>query len=254
MVKPGLKKPFFGNLQPKFLTMIVTIPSTKEHAGQGLRTFKVSDQCPVCGGPRGPVFGVHSYDGSRRLNCDGWENPCGHLDTYTLIRETGEPAPYKEPCCFGKYENGLDYGEFLFAYEGERKTVFQSNNCALFGAGILPLKALYNSLKNQILEERFFACFTFQNEITREKEQRAACPITRDLNGFYQFFGNFEALSHVFLFYTNDPEIIEPVCQAIRSNEGWKRYYEKNLPLGAEPVGYAVSQGPFFEIKTPQEV
>lgn len=27
-----------------------------------------------------------SYDGSRRLACDGWTNPCGHVDTYAAVR------------------------------------------------------------------------------------------------------------------------------------------------------------------------
>ena len=31
-----------------------------------------------------------SYDGSRRLNCDGWSNPCGHVDYYSAVRAEAE--------------------------------------------------------------------------------------------------------------------------------------------------------------------
>lgn len=43
-------------------------------------------RCPRCGGPRGEVFRTISYDGSRRLACDGWKNPCGHIDFYATAR------------------------------------------------------------------------------------------------------------------------------------------------------------------------
>lgn len=80
--------------------MIVTIPSSSEHAGIGLITLEISDTCPQCGGPRGKVFGTHSFDGSRRLNVDGWNNPCGHVDTYAQVRQEGKQVPYKEPTQF----------------------------------------------------------------------------------------------------------------------------------------------------------
>jgi hypothetical protein len=55
-------------------------------AGHHLITVTLRWVCPVCGGPRGEVHPTISYDGSRRLGCDGWTNPCGHLDTYDAIR------------------------------------------------------------------------------------------------------------------------------------------------------------------------
>ncbi|HEY7815251.1 MAG TPA: hypothetical protein VIC62_18530 [Nakamurella sp.] len=36
--------------------------------------------------PRGDVRSANSYDGSRRLTCDGWTNPCGHIDYYADAR------------------------------------------------------------------------------------------------------------------------------------------------------------------------
>lgn len=83
-----------------FSNMIVTIPSSQEHAGIGLATFEISDLCPVCGGKRGEIFGTHSFDGSRRLNVDGWNNQCGHVDTYEDVRKEGVKVAFKEPMEF----------------------------------------------------------------------------------------------------------------------------------------------------------
>lgn len=80
--------------------MIVTIPSSAQHNGQGLVSLEISDSCPVCNGPRGKLFGTHSFDGSRRLNVDGWNNSCGHVDTYAAIREEGRRVAFKEPAEF----------------------------------------------------------------------------------------------------------------------------------------------------------
>lgn len=76
--------------------MKVTIPRIVEHAGfvGNLITVEISDNCPVCGGPRGELYQTHSYDGSRRLSCDGWKNPCGHVDRYAdVILEAQQAKP-----------------------------------------------------------------------------------------------------------------------------------------------------------------
>lgn len=83
--------------------MIVTIPSTTEHAGFGLATYEISDECPKCGEQRGKVFGTHSFDGSRRMNVDGWRNKCGHTDKYCDVRKEGKRVRYKEPTSFNRY-------------------------------------------------------------------------------------------------------------------------------------------------------
>jgi hypothetical protein len=69
--------------------MTVTIPSCEQHEGIFLMTVTISDYCPKCGKKRG-IDTIHkgfSYDGSRRLVVDCWENPCGHVDKYSEIRE-----------------------------------------------------------------------------------------------------------------------------------------------------------------------
>ena len=64
----------------------VRIPGSTDHAGHHLITVTLRWVCPTCGGPRGAVRPAISYDGSRRLACDGWTNPCGHIDTYAAAR------------------------------------------------------------------------------------------------------------------------------------------------------------------------
>lgn len=69
--------------------MKVTIPRTTEHEGMpfNLMTVEIDDKCPKCGEMRGKPYKTHSYDGSRRLTVDGWNNPCGHIDKYSELRE-----------------------------------------------------------------------------------------------------------------------------------------------------------------------
>jgi len=74
-------------IQDKRVTMTVTIPACAEHNGFHAVTVKIYDTCPICGARRGDVFETLSYDGSRRLNVDGWLNPCGHVDKYSDVRQ-----------------------------------------------------------------------------------------------------------------------------------------------------------------------
>ena len=76
--------------QPEHRT--VRIPGSDDHDGQHLISVALRWECPACGGPRGMVRPAISYDGSRRLACDGWTNPCGHVDTYTAVRREAAAA------------------------------------------------------------------------------------------------------------------------------------------------------------------
>lgn len=71
--------------------MYVEIPIIENHRGLDLyvRRIRISATCPKCGGPRGKVFPykVRSYDGSCFVSCDGWKNPCGHIDYYSEVRQ-----------------------------------------------------------------------------------------------------------------------------------------------------------------------
>lgn len=79
-------------------TIIVLIPSCSEHGGYPGNLMKVElpAKCE-CGGDR--AVNMHkalSYDGSRRLNVDCWENSCGHIDTYHKVREGVREGRYKQ--------------------------------------------------------------------------------------------------------------------------------------------------------------
>jgi hypothetical protein len=65
----------------------VTIPACDEHGGWASTRVSLLWECPQCGGPRGDVRKGISYDGSRRLTVDQWDNPCGHVDLYRAIRK-----------------------------------------------------------------------------------------------------------------------------------------------------------------------
>jgi hypothetical protein len=68
------------------LTRTVEIPASDSHDGHASIRVALLWECPTCGGPRGEVHRAISYDGSRRLECDGWSNPCGHIDLYAAVR------------------------------------------------------------------------------------------------------------------------------------------------------------------------
>ena len=69
----------------------VRIPGSTDHAGQHLIAVTLRWVCPTCGGSRGQVRPAISYDGWRRLACDGWSNPCGHIDFYADVRAEAGP-------------------------------------------------------------------------------------------------------------------------------------------------------------------
>lgn len=69
--------------------MRVVIPACEQHEGFSSITVTISDYCPKCGKKRG-IDTIHkgfSYDGSRRLSVDCWDNTCGHVDKYSKVRE-----------------------------------------------------------------------------------------------------------------------------------------------------------------------
>lgn len=65
----------------------VYIPAREQHGGVYGMYVKLWWICPICGQPRGQIKNVRSYDGSRVLPCDGWDNPCGHVDKYDACRK-----------------------------------------------------------------------------------------------------------------------------------------------------------------------
>ena len=78
-----------NNHQRKY--MFVKIPLVEQHEGwqSCVKRIRISAFCPKCGAPRGKVFShnMRSYDGSLWVTCDGWKNPCGHVDYYNDVRK-----------------------------------------------------------------------------------------------------------------------------------------------------------------------
>ena len=64
----------------------VAIPGADAHEGIYRIEVTLVWRCPRCNGPRGKPYRTISWDGSRRLGCDGWDNPCGHVDFYSDVR------------------------------------------------------------------------------------------------------------------------------------------------------------------------
>ena len=80
----------------------VRIPAHVEHEGFYLVSITLDWICPVCGGPRGEVYDTRSYDGGRIAYCDGWINPCGHVDKYADVRdEASAPTTPAASCACG---------------------------------------------------------------------------------------------------------------------------------------------------------
>lgn len=68
-------------------TRTVRIPGCDNHCGTHAVDVAVPWVCCTCGGPRGEPFESLSFDGSRRLGVHSWQNACGHIDFYFLVRE-----------------------------------------------------------------------------------------------------------------------------------------------------------------------
>ncbi|SCK55308.1 hypothetical protein VAR608DRAFT_5693 [Variovorax sp. HW608] len=67
-------------------TRTVTIPACEMHEGFSALTLTLNWRCLHCGGRRGEPFDTVSFDGSLRLACHGWANPCGHVEKYSEVR------------------------------------------------------------------------------------------------------------------------------------------------------------------------
>lgn len=49
---------------------------------QVIKTIRISDKCPICGGDRGQPR-LHSFvEDGESYSVHKWKNPCGHVDMY----------------------------------------------------------------------------------------------------------------------------------------------------------------------------
>ena len=111
------------------------------------------------------------------------------------------------------------------------ETIIHSNGSKWAGEEPDSIDRLIEVLAEHTIEERFFGPFTVREE-TEDGESKDVthyhCPIKMGSwprEGYVRFFGNFEKLSHVFRIDTNDPDVVLKLVDAIKANEGWKKYY-----------------------------
>lgn len=128
-------------------TRFVTIPACSNHSGLLTVTVKLHWTCPECGGPRGETFRTQSYDGALPVQCDGWNNPCGHVDLYQHVRleaeanglnetakNTAVDAPRAATVHFQPKRQDAAVNDFMAqirAQEIERETVLSAGISAL---------------------------------------------------------------------------------------------------------------------------
>jgi len=116
-----------------------------------------------------------------------------------------------------------------------KNTVINSNGSKWAGEDPDSIEKLIEVLKNNTIEERFFF-WVDKRYLPKGQKPYFCCPISEDKfndeekhEGFFNFFGNFEEISHVFSIDTNDPKIIRELTESIQKNKGWLKYYNKNL-------------------------
>jgi len=109
------------------------------------------------------------------------------------------------------------------------KTIIHSNGSKWAGQEPDSIEKLIEVLGEHTIEENFFT--TYESGVGGLGVARQYCPVKVLENGNTMFFGNFEELSHVFRIETNDPELIEKLTKAIKNNDGWRKYYHKNLAV-----------------------
>lgn len=107
-------------------------------------------------------------------------------------------------------------------------TIILHNGSCFAGEEPDNIKELLEILKTETIEERFFSPFILNKYNNEKRKYTNMCPI-KEKDGEYTFFGNFERLSHVFHIITTNKDIIKPLSDAIKRNDGWIKYYEKNL-------------------------
>lgn len=83
-VKCNTKSSYGGTMKNQEIKE-VEIPACEQHQGIHKIKVKLNWSCPICGKPRGPIKQVRSWDGSLWMICDGWDNPCGHVDRYVNV-------------------------------------------------------------------------------------------------------------------------------------------------------------------------
>lgn len=89
-------------LPPDTITVTVRDRSSETACGSPgyrdpvTRTITIDAYCPVCGQRRGEPFGKNEHDDGARYSVQGWENPCGHKDTWVAVLEEARELAERE--------------------------------------------------------------------------------------------------------------------------------------------------------------
>ncbi|TGM35696.1 hypothetical protein EHQ75_16025 [Leptospira levettii] len=116
-------------------TITVRIPRIAEHNGfsEFLAEYTISNRCPKCGAKRAVKRWLdYSYDGSRKLLCDRWDNECGHYDTYESIRNEVKKDDFE------KLTRMVDEARFKLSSELGREPSLQEITERLEAEGLIP--------------------------------------------------------------------------------------------------------------------
>jgi hypothetical protein len=66
---------------------VVDRGTSRSYTGVNIRTVTIPAVCPKCGGPRGGKYPHNFCEDGEWMNCDRWDNPCGHTDYYSAVLE-----------------------------------------------------------------------------------------------------------------------------------------------------------------------
>ncbi|MDH5436190.1 MAG: hypothetical protein OEX83_05465 [Gammaproteobacteria bacterium] len=92
---------------------------------------EIFEFCPVCKGPRGQVMTRLFWEEQKVFECDGWQNPCGHIDNYDQVKnEARQISAYNDlmnKVCENIIQNVHFTNNFNFGVFSEQDTTACAN-------------------------------------------------------------------------------------------------------------------------------
>jgi hypothetical protein len=129
--------------------------------------------CPVCGGKRGEVYRTLSYDGSLRVNCDGWQNPCGHVDKYPDVLKEAQAAIEAQQQAEAAPDTPASVDSFLFGKDVDVKRLQAHELHEADGAPVKDKDARIRQLEaeNAELRQQNGALALMTNATVKERDE-----------------------------------------------------------------------------------
>jgi hypothetical protein len=110
--------------------------------------------CPVCGDKRGEVYRTLSYDGSLRVNCDGWQNPCGHVDKYPDVLKEAQAAFEAQQQAEAAPDTPASVDSFLFGKDVDVKRLQAHELHEADGAPVEDKDVRIRQLESELANEK----------------------------------------------------------------------------------------------------